>query len=212
MLEIYKLTLVVTQGILDGKVPSIYRHKGRRLLQSYNWMMDNKLKNNLARAHNRFVVSICGGSGSGKSTLAKCIYENLGSELAARIPTDFYLKSNRFTSLEEFFKHPLEYDWELIDAALQEKDGEILTAPDYDFVTFQRITLQGTAGRGARIGIDEGQWVAPLPADKLTASVSRRAVAISGVVSPPLPNRFPGTSGCRASAAFASSPRSTARR
>lgn len=99
--------------------------------------------NCFARANKRFVVSICGGSGSGKSSLGKCVCDNLGPGLAAKIPTDFYLKSNRFTSLEEFFKHPLEYDWELIDAALQEKDGAILTTPDYDFISFQRTTLQG---------------------------------------------------------------------
>lgn len=53
-------------------------------------------------------ISICGGSGSGKSTLGKHIYEALGPERATRILADFYLKSNRFPSLEEFFQHPLE--------------------------------------------------------------------------------------------------------
>lgn len=68
-------------------------------------------------------LSICGGSGSGKSTIGKCIYEELGPERATRIPTDFYPKSNRFRSLVEYFRHPQEYDWDLIEAALQAQDG-----------------------------------------------------------------------------------------
>ena len=91
----------------------------------------------------RFVVSICGGSGCGKSTLSKMICEQVGHQWSTRIPTDYYLLPNKFLSIDEFFKHPLEYDWELIDRALLENDGQILSTPDYDFVRFQRITLEG---------------------------------------------------------------------
>jgi uridine kinase len=101
--------------------------------------MNEKPKNR----DNRFVVSICGGSGCGKSSLAKLICEGIGNEWATRIPADYYLKSNRFSSLKEFFKHPLEYDWELIDSALLEMNGQTLTTPNFDFIHFQRIAVEG---------------------------------------------------------------------
>ena len=69
--------------------------------------------------------------------------ERLGSDRAVRIPTDFYLKSNLYASLAEFFQHPLQYDWELLDTKLREADGTIITSPNYDFINFQRISVEG---------------------------------------------------------------------
>jgi len=92
----------------------------------------------------RTIVSICGGSASGKSTLAKRLVERLGPRAAVRIATDDYLRSNPYPSLAEFCRHPLQYDWELLQAALAEPDGTCLTAPNYDFVHFARISMQGS--------------------------------------------------------------------
>ena len=92
----------------------------------------------------RFVVSICGGSGSGKSTLAKCICERIGPDRAVRIPSDYYLRSNPYPTLAEFIQHPLEYDWALVEQVLNKKDGQVVQVPDYDFIRFQRISLNGS--------------------------------------------------------------------
>jgi uridine kinase len=91
----------------------------------------------------RTIISICGGSGSGKSSLAKEVNERLTPERSTRIPTDFYLKSNPYPSLAEFFQHPLQYDWELLETALGQADGTRVTSPNYDFIDFQRISSEG---------------------------------------------------------------------
>jgi uridine kinase len=92
---------------------------------------------------NRFVVSICGGSGTGKSTLSKLICEKVGDNWSTRIPADYYLKSNKFSSVDEFFNHPLEYEWELIEQALKANNGQNLSTPNFDFIYFKRITIDG---------------------------------------------------------------------
>jgi uridine kinase len=91
----------------------------------------------------RIIISICGGSGSGKSMLAKHLAEKLGPEIAARIPTDFYLKTNHYCSREEFLQHPLQYDWELLTTILGGVDGTWITSPIYDFIHFERIAAEG---------------------------------------------------------------------
>lgn len=92
----------------------------------------------------RAILSICGGSGCGKSILTKHLVELLGSERAVRIPSDFYLRPNPYTTLAEFFQHPLQYDWDLLESELCETDGSSISSPNYDFVHFQRISSIGT--------------------------------------------------------------------
>lgn len=91
----------------------------------------------------RTILSICGGSGSGKSILAKHLVERLGAEFTVRIPTDYYLKPNPYPSLAKFMQHPLQYDWELLQAVLDEADGTSITTPIYDFTRFQRLAETG---------------------------------------------------------------------
>jgi uridine kinase len=91
----------------------------------------------------RVLISICGGSGCGKSMLAKLLVERLGPDRTVRIPTDFYLQSNPYSSLTEFYQHPLQYDWNLLKTALREPDGASITSPSYDFIHFQRISITG---------------------------------------------------------------------
>jgi uridine kinase len=92
---------------------------------------------------NRVIISICGGSGCGKSILAKHLAEQLGAERAVRIPSDFYLKSNPYPTLAEFFRHPLQYDWDVLESALHEADGTPTSSPNYNFIHFQRVSLAG---------------------------------------------------------------------
>jgi uridine kinase len=92
---------------------------------------------------NQIIISICGGSGCGKSILTKHLAEQLGAEQAVRIPSDFYLKSNPYFTLAEFFRHPLQYDWDLLENALCETDGSSINSPNYDFIHFQRISGDG---------------------------------------------------------------------
>lgn len=91
----------------------------------------------------RTIISICGGSGCGKSLLAKQLVEYLGADRAVRVPTDYYLKSNPYPGMAEFFRHPLQYDWDLLDLTLRMTDGMLVTTPDYDFVNFRRRSDQG---------------------------------------------------------------------
>jgi uridine kinase len=94
-------------------------------------------------SHKRVVISLYGGSGCGKSTLAKGVVERIGADRSVRIPADYYLRPNPYPTLQEFFQHPLEYDWELLARVLQERDGQILQVPDYDFLNFRRVSLAG---------------------------------------------------------------------
>lgn len=91
----------------------------------------------------RTVISICGGSGCGKSSLALRLVQVIGPERSCRIPTDFYLRSNPYPSLAEFFQHPLSYDWDLLEQNLHAGDGALVSNPVYDFVNFQRIAEDG---------------------------------------------------------------------
>ena len=91
----------------------------------------------------RVLISICGGSGSGKSTLAKELAARLGEARASRVSTDFFLQSNPYPTLDEFFRHPLAYDWALLAERLQGAHGEARSTPQYDFLQFQRRAPEG---------------------------------------------------------------------
>lgn len=97
----------------------------------------------------RVLISICGGSGSGKSTLAKALAAHLGPERACRVATDYFLLPNTFAALDEFFNHPLAYDWPLLAERLQGPHGAARSTPQFDFVQFQRIAPEG--GRSFRL-------------------------------------------------------------
>jgi uridine kinase len=91
----------------------------------------------------RILISICGGSGSGKSTLAKELAARLGEERASRVSTDFFLQSNPYPTLDEFFRHPLVYDWTLLAKRLQGAHGLARSTPQYDFIQFRRSAAEG---------------------------------------------------------------------
>jgi uridine kinase len=78
---------------------------------------------------NKVIISICGGSGSGKTFLAIQLAERLGLDNAVRVPTDFYLKSRACLFPMSSVQHPLEYDWGLLDLALNEAAGVMISTP-----------------------------------------------------------------------------------
>lgn len=95
--------------------------------------------------HSRFIINICGGAGSGKSSTAKCLAEELGSDLAVRIPTDYFLKPRLNESLESYFSKPFSYDWDLLNRVINVSLDKKVHTPDFDFFTFTRKGL--TTGR-----------------------------------------------------------------
>ncbi len=118
----------------------------------------------------RGIISICGGSGCGKTFLAVRLAERLGLERAVRIPTDYYLKPNPYPTLAAFFQHPLEYDWELLDAVLAAADGTARSTPVFDFVNFRRLSERGGRAFTVRpIAITDA--MVPHPSANLTVLV-----------------------------------------
>ncbi len=91
----------------------------------------------------RVIVSICGPSGSGKSILAKEIVKAIGRDMAARIPGDYFLKSSKYETFEEFIFTPFHYDWKLVDEILSHRLGTEVQAPEYDFHRYKRIKKTG---------------------------------------------------------------------
>lgn len=95
--------------------------------------------------YGRFIISICGGAGSGKSATAKCLAEELGSDLAVRIPTDYFLKPRLNESLNSYFSKPFSYDWDLLNRVMNVSLDKKIHTPDFDFFTFTRKGV--TTGR-----------------------------------------------------------------
>jgi uridine kinase len=85
-----------------------------------------------------------GRRGSGKSTLAKALVVLLGSNAAARVPADYYLRSRAADETPEaYLARPLEYDWALIDGLRLLPEGTEATTPAFDFSTFRRTADGG---------------------------------------------------------------------
>lgn len=88
------------------------------------------------------IVSICGASGSGKSSLAKALVAVLGAEASVRIPGDYFLEPAS-GPLSSYLRRPLHYDWALLESVLSAPEGTPVAIPDFDFVTFRRLSATG---------------------------------------------------------------------
>ncbi|MCC7158318.1 MAG: hypothetical protein IT281_02140 [Ignavibacteria bacterium] len=93
--------------------------------------------------NDKIIISICGAGGAGKSSLAKKVVHTLGTDISARVPTDYYLKSYSGEPFEEFISTPFRYDWELLKKVFQIPIGLITETPDYDFVKLTRLDKTG---------------------------------------------------------------------
>jgi uridine kinase len=85
----------------------------------------------------RVIVSICGPAGAGKTRLSKLFVEQLGPEVAVRIPGDRYLMPAE-QPLDLYLRRPVRYDWRLLDQALDVPDGTAVLTPSFDFQRFTR--------------------------------------------------------------------------
>lgn len=90
------------------------------------------------------VISICGPAGAGKSQVARATADVLGADLATRIPTDyFFVPRPDGTSLTDFLREPLSWDWNLMAARFRLPFGTETTTPDADFDEFRRRSDYG---------------------------------------------------------------------
>lgn len=93
--------------------------------------------------NNKIIISICGYSGSGKSTLAQKLMQVLGSNIASRVPADYYLKSYNDEPWEEFISTPFKWDWNLLKKELEKPIGTKCETPDFDFHLLRRKSKTG---------------------------------------------------------------------
>ncbi len=92
----------------------------------------------------RLVVSIVGPSGVGKSQLAKETAGLLGSEVANRVPTDYFIVPRPVEmTMNEFLRQPLAWDWPKLDDLIRLPLGTVTTTPDVDFTRFVRCAPSG---------------------------------------------------------------------
>lgn len=93
---------------------------------------------------NLLVVSICGPSNAGKSQLAKAVVQELGDEVAARIPVDYFFRPRpESVPRETFLAQPLIWDWPLVADRLTLPIGTMTSTPDADFDAFIRRKDEG---------------------------------------------------------------------
>ncbi len=91
-----------------------------------------------------FCVTIFAPSGCGKSQLAKATAEQLGTDLATRVPTDyFFMPRPAAMPMAKFDCLPLRYDWALIASLLALPIGTQVSTPDAEFTTFTRQADSG---------------------------------------------------------------------
>jgi uridine kinase len=85
----------------------------------------------------RVIVSICGSAGSGKTLLSKLLVDQLGPDVAVRVPGDRYLTPAR-EPLDLYLRRPVRYDWRLLDRDLDVLNGTAVLTPSFDFQRFAR--------------------------------------------------------------------------
>lgn len=90
--------------------------------------------------HKNFkIISFFGGSASGKSSLAKALESYDGSKFS-RVAVDRLIKEKQIDN-KEYFKRPIEYDWEFLENLLaNSKLGDCITLPTFDYSTFTRTS------------------------------------------------------------------------
>lgn len=85
------------------------------------------------------VISVSGPAGAGKSQVAKATAETLGSNIATRVPTDyFFVPRLAGMSLEDYCRQPMTWDWELMVGRFRLPVGSETSTPDVDFTSFAR--------------------------------------------------------------------------
>ncbi|HEV2074446.1 MAG TPA: hypothetical protein VGR29_12485 [Thermomicrobiales bacterium] len=123
------------------------------------------------KQQNAIVVSLCGPSNAGKSQLAKATVAALGSEVASRVPVDyFFIPRPESVSLDAFFSQPLGWDWDLLRERLALPVGTRTSTPDADFDAFQRRAPDGGPGFTVR-PIMLCDAMAPFPQSDLIALI-----------------------------------------
>ncbi|MBP9759375.1 hypothetical protein KBD45_06790 [Candidatus Dojkabacteria bacterium] len=84
-------------------------------------------------------ISIFGGSASGKSSLAK-VLESYDGNKFSRVAVDRLIKEKQVDD-KEYFKKPIEYDWEFLENLLANtKLDDCITLPAFDYSTFTRTS------------------------------------------------------------------------
>lgn len=85
------------------------------------------------------IVSICGPSNAGKSQLAKALATELGDDVAARVPADYFLvPAPAGMPIGISHTRPLAWDWPLLRSRLALPMGTVTSTPVVDFDAFRR--------------------------------------------------------------------------
>lgn len=91
------------------------------------------------------VIGIAGGSGAGKTTIAQHLVNRVGADVIAWLPYDAYYADLSHMALPQRmhcnFDHPDAFDTALYMAHIDALcNGQAITMPTYDFVTYTRVT------------------------------------------------------------------------
>lgn len=91
------------------------------------------------------IIGIAGGSGSGKTTIVTQLIARLGVDAIAWLPYDAYYRDLghlEFAERQQYnFDHPDAFDTDLYVAHITKLcHGQTVTIPNYDFVSYTRIT------------------------------------------------------------------------
>ena len=85
------------------------------------------------------IISIYGTTAVGKSTVSKALMERLGADRVCRMSLDRYLLDKpKDVPVIEYLQNPV--DWSLLEGHLNMPEGGIVKSPDFDFITFKRVT------------------------------------------------------------------------
>ena len=93
---------------------------------------------------NSCILGIAGGSGAGKTTVVNQLIARIGHESISWLPYDAYYRDLGHLTLAERqqynFDHPDAFDTELyMDHIAQLRSGQMVTIPNYDFVSYTRV-------------------------------------------------------------------------
>jgi uridine kinase len=93
---------------------------------------------------NSCILGIAGGSGAGKTTVVNQLIARIGHESISWLPYDAYYRDLGHLTLTERqqynFDHPDAFDTELYMAHIaQLRSGQMVTIPNYDFVSYTRV-------------------------------------------------------------------------